>query len=225
MLPPHPAPATRASVRAFLVVGMLLAVPALIAHFRLGRYGLHVALNSGHTQLGDQLLPVFTELANGWVPVILALVLLRKSWRTFLMMGLGTGLSAIAVQLLKHLVFAGYDRPAMFLEEMPGLQLVAGMDLHHHFSFPSGHSTAAFSMCLALAVVIGNRAAAIGLAVLAALLALSRVYLSQHFTEDILAGALVGTVVTTAVFGLLYQGRYAHDARLDRSPFKRVASA
>ncbi|HMN06033.1 MAG TPA: phosphatase PAP2 family protein [Flavobacteriales bacterium] len=170
-------------------------------------------------------MPVFTELANGWVPVILALVLLRKSWRTFLMMGLGTGLSAIAVQLLKHLVFAGYDRPAMFLEEMPGLQLVAGMDLHHHFSFPSGHSTAAFSMCLALAVVIGNRAAAIGLAVLAALLAFSRVYLSQHFTEDILAGALVGTVVTTAVFGLLYQGRYAHDARLDRSPFKRVASA
>jgi membrane-associated phospholipid phosphatase len=177
-------------------------------------------MNRFHGATGDAIFPWITELANGWAPVVLALALLFRSWRSFLMMGLATGLSALAAQFLKRVVFSGHDRPSMYLDHMPGLHLVPGIELHHHFSFPSGHGTAAFSMCLALAVLIGKRGAGVGFALLAALLAYSRVYLSQHFTEDILAGALLGTAVATGVYWMLFLGPWAKTTALDRSPFR-----
>lgn len=136
------------------------------------------------------------------------------------MMALATGLSALVVQWLKRRVFEEFDRPSMFLEHMPGLPLVGGVELHHYFSFPSGHTTAAFSMCLALAVIIGRRGAAILLAVLAVLLGYSRVYLSQHFAEDVVAGAFTGSLVAVAVYLVLYHGRLGRNTRLDASPLR-----
>ena len=209
------------SLAAFLLASLLLAMCGLYAYCTLGRFPLHLSANAYHRPLLDQCFLFLTALANGWVPTVFALLLLGKSWRAFLMMGLSTGLSALVVQALKHFVFPDHDRPPLFLDQMPGLQLVAGLDLHHHFSFPSGHSTAAFSMCLALAVLVGRQVPAVLLAVLAALLAFSRVYLSQHFTEDILAGAFTGCVCGTAVYALLYRSAWGKRHALDRSPLRR----
>ena len=75
-------------------------------------------------------------------------------------------------------------------------------------------------MCAALAVVIGKPVPAILLAALAALLAFTRVYLSQHFTEDVLAGAFVGTVVTIGVYYLLYRTAWGERTALDGGPFR-----
>ncbi len=214
-------PMRERSLKAFLLTAALLALPAVVGLWRMGRFGFHLAVNGYHTPFLDGFFPFFTELANGWVPVVLSLLLLLKSWRTFLMMGLATGLSALVVQSLKRLVFEGEDRPSMFLGQMPGLHLVAGVDLHHYYSFPSGHSTAAFSMCLALAVITGKRIPAVLLACMAALLAYSRVYLSQHFTEDILAGMAVGCITATMVYLLLYRSPWGARPQLDRSPLRR----
>ncbi len=214
-------PMREKSLRVFLLCALVMALPGLCAHFALGRFALHMALNDFHDRFLDLVFPFVTELANGWVPAILAVALLARDWRSFLMMGLSTGVSAILVQSLKHFVFGGHDRPTMYLEQMPGLKLVAGTDFHHHFSFPSGHSTAAFSMCLALAVIIARKGPAMLLAVFAALLAFSRVYLSQHFTEDILAGAFLGCLTGTAAYVLLYRSKWGSGPALDGSPFRR----
>ncbi len=207
------------SLSAFLTVALLLAIPAGGAHWVMGRFALHQAVNAYHYRLLDLLFPVLTEVANGWVPVCLSLLLLFKNWRSFLMMGLSTGLSAIVVQSLKRLVFVDFDRPSMYLERMRDLHLVVGVDLHHYNSFPSGHATAAFSMCLAMAVVAGKQGTAVLLAIGAALLAYTRVYLSQHFTEDIVAGALLGCSVGVGVYVLLYQTAWGKRNALDYSPF------
>ena len=207
------------SLWTFVGCAFVLALPAIIGAWRLDPLALHLAMNRFHSPWADAFFSVTTNFANGWVPTMVALLMLLRTWRAFLMVGLSAGLSAILVQTLKHTFFAGSFRPAMFLNDMPGLQLVQGFELHHYFSFPSGHATTAFSMCLALAVIIGRRVPAALLAVLAAVLAFSRVYLSQHFTEDILAGALIGTLSGVAVHWLLYQGPWARRTRLDRSPF------
>lgn len=207
------------SLWTFTLCALLIAIPGVIGVLRLDQFALHMAVNRYHAPWADQVFPFLTELANGWVPTGLALLLLWKSWRSFLMMGLSAAVSAIVAQSLKHGFFDHFDRPSMFLAKMPGIHLVAGMDLHNHFSFPSGHSTAAFSMCAALAVVVGKPLPAALLALLASLLAFTRVYLSQHFTEDALAGALLGTTVAIGVYFLLYRTAWGRWPALDRGPF------
>lgn len=208
------------SILVFLTVAVAFAIPAVVAVVGTGQLELHGWMNRHHPEWADRFFAVFTHLADGLVPTGLALLLLAiKDVRSFLMMGLSCGLSAIVVQLLKRLVFADHHRPSMFKEQLPDLNWVEGVELHHHFSFPSGHSTAAFAMCLALAVII-DRARWAGLfAVMAVLLAFSRVYLSQHFTEDILAGAALGTVTALLVQQALYAGRLSSKPWMDRRLF------
>ncbi len=210
----------RRSLLVFLAVAFLFAAALLFARLMLGRFGLHMAMNAYHGVVADRAFPYLTELANGWVVAAVCALMLFHRWRSFLMVGLSLGLSALITQLLKRGLFNDFDRPSMYVENMPGLRMVPHMELHHHFSFPSGHTTAAFSVCLALAVVAARRRWAALLAVLASFLAYTRVYLSQHFTEDILAGAFVACVVSTATYWLLYEGPWAQRPGLDRVPIR-----
>ncbi|MBL7964329.1 MAG: phosphatase PAP2 family protein [Flavobacteriales bacterium] len=200
----------------FLAVLLCAAVPAAVAVFTTDKLALHASLNAEHQPLGEWFFAWFTHLADGLVPTALALtILILRDLRSFLLLGGSCALSAIIVQVLKRQVFPGHDRPVKFLDVMPAMDWVQGIELHHHFSFPSGHSTAAFSMCLALAVIIGRPAWGFALALLASALAYSRVYLSQHFTEDVLAGAFLGAATTLALYHLLYKGRGSTKAWLD----------
>jgi undecaprenyl-diphosphatase len=64
------------------------------------------------------------------------------------------------------------------------------------FSFPSGHSGASFAV--AVAFVQYNKKWGIAAIVLAACIAISRMYLFIHFPTDVLAGSIIG-----ACFGVL----------------------
>ena len=69
---------------------------------------------------------------------------------------------------------------------------------HAYNSFPSGH-TAAISGLLAPLVLWRRRFAATAVPVVC-VVAAARVYLGAHHLSDILAGALLGTIVATAVW-------------------------
>ncbi|MBL7945825.1 MAG: phosphatase PAP2 family protein [Flavobacteriales bacterium] len=179
---------------------------------------LHRAMHRFTSPWADGFFGRATHLADGLVPTGLALsLLLFKDVRAFLMMALSCGLSAIVVQVLKR--YFDHDRPFMFKAELGDMHWVEGMELHHHLSFPSGHATAAFSMCYALAVLIGRRMWSLILALSASILAYSRVYLSQHFTEDILFGAALGTSTAVVVHWWLYHSPFKDRPWLQRRLF------
>jgi membrane-associated phospholipid phosphatase len=62
-------------------------------------------------------------------------------------------------------------------------------------SFPSAHASSSFAAAHAFAPLVGRGATPLRVA--AGAMALSRVYLGVHYPTDILAGALLGTVVGT----------------------------
>jgi undecaprenyl-diphosphatase len=87
-------------------------------------------------------------------------------------------------------------------DAVPGLRsFVIASD---QFSFPSGHSSAAFLLATCLAMVYGGPVVAVYL--WACGMALSRVILGVHFPGDTLAGAIMGSsiaVLSASQLGLI----------------------
>lgn len=208
------------SARIFALTAALLGLPVLLAVLSTGQLDLHATINRVHAAWADPLFIYGTHLADGLVALAMGLVLLFFRWRWFLLFTIGTAGSAIVVQFLKHAVFADHDRPSMFMDGMPGLRLVPGVEMLHHNSFPSGHSACAFSVCFALSVIIGRGGWAAVLALIAAMLAWSRVYLSQHFAEDTLCGAFIGTIGAWLAYRWLYVGAFSRRPWLDGRPLR-----
>lgn len=65
------------------------------------------------------------------------------------------------------------------------------------FSFPSGHATVSFACATVLALAVPRLRWQ--LYALAALIAFSRVYVGVHYPFDVLAGAVLGVVLATAL--------------------------
>jgi undecaprenyl-diphosphatase len=79
-------------------------------------------------------------------------------------------------------------------------------------SLPSGHASTSFAGALVLAYLV--RRAIPALFVLAALIALSRVYIGVHYPLDIVAGAALGLVVALAAIALVRARRRTSGDRL-----------
>ena len=118
---------------------------------------------------------------------ILLLAFFRKYWET-LMLFTGTAVASIVTQIIKRSL--ALPRPARVFSENDQLYLVPGIDIHFHHSFPSGHSTTAFAIYFGLALLYPKQRWLF--TIVAVIVAFSRVYLSQHFLEDILAGSVIG---------------------------------
>lgn len=61
-------------------------------------------------------------------------------------------------------------------------------------SFPSGHTSTAFTLALLLASIVKRNVWVFVFPLIAFFVGYSRVYLAQHFVTDVLAGIFVGIV-------------------------------
>ena len=192
----------------------LLAGGLILASFTKEEIFLYI--NTHHSTSGDLFFPVITHLGGGVVtPLIAGASLFLLNFRKAIIGLASFLLSGGIVQLLKRLVFNDEYRPIKYFEGIENIYLIPGMDMYQFHSFPSGHSTTIFSLCCFLALVTPSagktRRAVIGILIFltAVLVAMSRVYISQHFFGDIYVGSLIGVLVTLLVF------RYLNSARFD----------
>jgi undecaprenyl-diphosphatase len=112
-------------------------------------------------------------------------------------------LSACTAVLIAQLVAAAVDRARPFVA-LPDLVHVL---VHHEpdRSFPSDSATAAFAIATAL-MVRAPRWGRIVL-VLAGALGIGRVAVGMHYPTDVLAGALLGAAVATAIVAMASAAR------------------
>ncbi|MDR0828740.1 MAG: phosphatase PAP2 family protein [Prevotellaceae bacterium] len=165
---------------------------------------LHLFLATPHTVFCDMFFKVFTEIGGSFPFIAAGLLLFYKYRATLFIMVSGT-LAAIVTHLGKWLYNA--PRPkTFFAENFPDVVLpqVAGVNLHSWHSFPSGHSTAAFSFFLCLALMTENKILQFFYCITAILVAYSRIYLNQHFASDVLAGTIIGGFSATLCYIFIF---------------------
>jgi membrane-associated phospholipid phosphatase len=118
--------------------------------------------------------------------------------------------SGFVVQILKRTVFADIVRPVEFFKNIADLYLVPGIKQNCCNSFPSGHSATAFGMMVMFALVAKKNYVKMLVLFLACLIAYSRMYLSQHFLIDIMAGSFIGTITAVLFYnwGNKWKGKW-----------------
>lgn len=143
-----------------------------------------------------------TKLGEGYVHVLLvgAFLFSRFLWSAlFAVVGLA---SMPVANGLKS--FFAQPRPWPYFEKLGMLdQLVPIEGVHiikSSYSFPSGHTIGAFSLFALLALVLADKRWGLPLLLAAASVGVSRIYLMQHFTEDVLLGAIVGVALALALY-------------------------
>lgn len=162
-------------------------------------------INGRHSIAGDVFWRAMTWMGDGITMSILIFLLLFIRFRTAFLAAAALLVSSLAAQWLKH--FFAHDRPSLILSGMD-LHLVPGVQLYAHFSFPSGHTTAAFCIYGVLAVLSGRPVLQWLFFLIAALVGISRIYLLQHFMEDVLFGALLGTMTAYLLTGILLHQKW-----------------
>jgi membrane-associated phospholipid phosphatase len=124
-------------------------------------------------------------------------------------------MTGIAVTVLKGV----FDRARPPVAD-PGLDPVGV--LPGSASFPSGHSATAFAAAVAVGLLYPRLMKP--LLVLAAVIAVSRVYLGVHFATDVLAGSLLGAAIGLAV-GLAARWAQPEPRALAPSPVQSGTSS
>lgn len=179
---------------------------------------LHLFFNQYHHPIADFLFPFITFLGDGYAVVIATIIALFTRYRYAILIGAANIVSGLITQGLKHLVFSDHPRPVRFFEGLHEIYLVPGVTNYGSYSFPSGHTTAAFTLYFCLALIIRRKWLKGLLFLLSLTVGFSRVYLSQHFFSDIYAGSIIGVTISLIIYYILENSRrYNEQKWLDKA--------
>jgi len=178
----------------FFRMGMGFSLLLSILSLSFAKGPMHLFINQFHSAAADYIFKYITHLGDGFIFLVLGLILLfAKGKFPFFQMLTAAVFTLLIVGFLKKVVFPDFHRPLMHLGEEAGLYLVEGVKMNLRFSFPSGHTTAAFAAWGVLAYHFPKRA--LPIIILTSFIAFSRVYLSQHFIMDLALGSFLGLCI------------------------------
>ena len=151
-------------------------------------------IQSLHDPFLDKVMAFVTNIGNLgaiWFAIAMILIVTKRYRKYGLLMLIAILItSVIGSGVLKPLI--ARPRPFTFYPEVEILVLKP-----ESFSFPSGHTFIAFASAVVLTYM--NYKIGILAFILAIAIAISRLYFFVHFPSDVLAGALLGTIVAFVV--------------------------
>jgi len=201
----------------FCTLSLILVAVLGLALLYIPKGELHLLLCDRHTPARDIFYRYYTQIAEWFPYAVCVLILLFGRIGDGAMASASMAVSGLATQGFKYL--ADTDRPlTWFAHNMPDitLPLVEGVRMSKFYSFPSGHTTSffalAFVVCILATRILSEKRSyclsallQTALFALAALGGYSRIYLSQHFPEDIVGGVIVGLLITLLCYVVFYR--------------------
>jgi membrane-associated phospholipid phosphatase len=168
--------------------------------FTTNKIDLFLVLNRFHQKTLDSFFLVITFLGDGLCCILLSLILLLKKPARRLSLTIFSAylVSGFVAQILKHTWSA--PRPREIINTHLYHSFINGVTGAGWDSFPSGHTTSIFALATVLAMHFKQQAAGLGMLIIAILVGYSRIYLGQHFLQDVAAGAVLGTISGLVAF-------------------------
>lgn len=174
---------------------------------------LFLWINKHHNGFLDEFFKLNTLFGDEMMCVIVVLALLFFKYRYAVLTVIACTYSSLVIQLLKYSFNA--PRPIKYFENIIPIRTIPDYPIYQCNSFPSGHSASAFTLAVVLSYLLPHRHRHWIIIPLAALTAFSRVYLAQHFMEDIITGAIIAVVITFHLIWWLENTKWFHSAKLN----------
>lgn len=215
---------TRILKKVYTYPGIILFYILLVSAaglFFLDKGNVIVVLNQYHNNFFDVFFRYFTFLGDGLMLAFLLVFFLLRSYYFSMATVYSIILQTVLIQGIKNLIFPNLVRPALFFKDFAQLHAVQGVEVHAYHTFPSGHTATAFTVALLLSIYFRNKNWSILLFLLASVVALSRMYLLQHFFVDVYFGSVIGVFSVLATFYLLAATRIKNTGRWRNSLLKR----
>jgi len=182
-------------IRWMVIPYLLVLIICLVIKLTFTRQEIYFAVNGHYSPVADFLVPYVTDIGNGWTAVTIAIIMLFFSYRKALIVASAFAITSLFAQLIKHIVRS--PRPKLYFQnQVSRIHFVKGMYLDMHDSFPSGHTVTAFMLAVLFTYWGRNKALGPLFLLIAILVGYSRMYLSEHFFEDVVPGSVIGVVLT-----------------------------
>ena len=182
---------------AFFIPMVIFVIVGILFLMLYSKATIHLVMNAWYHPVLDPFFTLITWLGDGMIYALFIPFMAFFRWRWFMGMLFTAILTLLLTGFLKQVVFKGEPRPVKYFESIQELRLVEGVDNHHYNSFPSGHTLAAFACYGFFAFIARQSIYKLAFFTLAFLIGYSRIYLSQHFLQDVVAGAILGTSLAT----------------------------
>lgn len=208
---------------AFYVPYILFVIVGGIIILKTEQFALHTYFNS---LIGNNAVDFFfkyeTHLGDGLLLIAVGVILFFFNFKSGLFLLLSYAASGGFTQFLKEVFFNFEMRPYFHhVHYNFPLKIIEGVDMNIQNSFPSGHSTSAFCLFFCLSFLFHKNWQKTGMFVLAIITGFSRVYLSQHFFEDVFVGSIIGVGFSSILAYVFYVSRFSQKViRLEQPIYK-----
>lgn len=203
--------------KAFLIPYFIFLLAGGIVLVVWNKTEIHLFINGYHSHLADLFFSNLTNLGLGItiVPVLLILVFVR--FRYMIISILGFVLTFTINDTLKSILHT--PRPiTVFGDLHQSLYLVHNVEMFSWNGLPSGHTATAFCMFCLLAFYTKNNWLKVIYFLVAFLIGYSRMYLSEHFLQDVYLGSIIGVGSALLAYSLVMNARFFNKfaERLDK---------
>ena len=186
-----------------VIFSIVLAVVVAVFLLTYGKNDSFFVINKNNHPSLDHFFRFWTYLGDGliWVPVFVYTIIFRRDFLVAIIASVV--ISTILTHFFKRVVFPDDFRPIVVLGEEK-IRIIQGYKMNRANSFPSGHTSTAFTLALLMAFIVRKKIWLYVFPLIAFFVGYSRVYLAQHFVTDVFAGMLIG-IVSSYLSLLVYE--------------------